>query len=142
MEQAKKKENGKLVVGRGGHDLGGELEGWRLTPQGVIWIKENEQRILKGLNRKAPDAPKRQAERFIKKIKADPFFKYFQEKKNLDDTSQYMFTDMLVCSPDASKDIIRQKFDQLYSNAKLINDTEILNFLKACREKFNDLIKE
>jgi hypothetical protein len=53
-----------------------------------------------------------------------------------------MFTDMLVCSPDASKDIIRQKFEQLFSNAQLINDTEIVNFLKACREKFNDLIKE
>jgi len=142
LEQAKKKENGKLVSGRAGGDFGGELEGWRLTPHGVIWIKENEARILKDLRQKAPDAPKHQAERFIKRIKADPFFKYFQEKKNLDEASQYMFTDMLVCSPDASKDIIRQKFEQLFSNAQVINDTEIINFLKACIEKFNDLIRE
>ena len=142
LEQAKKKENGKLVTGRAGRDASGELEGWRLTPQGVVWVKENEPRILKGLKEKAPDAPKRQAERFIKKIKADPFFKYFQEKKNLDEASQYMFTDMLVCSPDASRDIITQKFEQLFSNAQVINDTEIINFLKACRQKFNDLIKE
>jgi hypothetical protein len=142
LEQAKKKENGKLVSGRAGGDIGGELEGWRLTSQGVVWFKENEARILKGLKHKAPDAPKHEAERFMKKIKSDPLFKHFQEKKNLDEASQYMFTDMLVCSPDASKDIIGQKFGQLFSNAELINDAEIINFLKACREKFNALITE
>ena len=142
LEQAKKKENGNLVTGRSGGDAGGELEGWRLTPQGVTWIKENEKRILEGLKQKAPDLPKREAERFINKITADPFFKYFQEKTNLEDASQYMFTDMLVCAPDASKNIIKQKFEQLYSAAELVNDTKILNFLTACKEKFVNLITE
>jgi hypothetical protein len=142
LGDAKKKKYGKLVVGKGGHDLGGELEGWRFTSQGVTWIKENEKRILEGLNQKAPDLPKREAERFINKITADPFFKYFQEKTNLKDASRYMFTDMLVCAPDASKNIIKQKFEQLYSAAKLVNDTRILNFLNACKEKFADLITE
>jgi hypothetical protein len=113
-----------------------------IYPHSYAKTQENEARILRGLKQKAPDAPKIQAGRFIKKLKTDPFFKYFQEKKNLDEAPQYMFTDMLVCSPDASKDIIRQKFERLFSNAQLINDTEILNFLKACREKFNNLITE
>lgn len=140
LEQAKKKENGKLVSGRSGGDAGGELEGWRFTPQGTIWIKENEMRILEGLKQEVPGAPKREAERFIKKLKSDQFFKFYQEKKNLEEAAQYMFTDMLVCAPDASKDIIKQKFEQLESNATLINDADILNFLKACREKFSDLL--
>ncbi|MFW6117907.1 MAG: hypothetical protein ACOC6R_00245 [Chloroflexota bacterium] len=140
LEQAKKKENGKLVSGRSGGDAGGELEGWCFTSQGAIWIKENETRISENLKQKVPNVPKREAERFIKKIKIDAFFRYFQEKGNLDEASQYMFTDMLVCAPDASKKIIRQKFEQLYSNAELVNDLEILDFLGACKGKFNDLV--
>jgi len=140
LEQAKRKENGKLVSGRSGGDAGGELEGWCFTSQGAIWIKENETRIVDNLKQKSPSVPKREAERFIKKIKIDAFFKYFQEKGNLDEASQYMFTDMLVCAPDASKNIVKQKFGQLYSNAQLVSDSEILDFLEACKRKFGDLI--
>jgi hypothetical protein len=140
LEQAKKRENGSLVTGKSGGDFGAELEGWRFTPQGAIWIKKNENRILEGLKQKAPDLPKREAERFIKKIKGDPFYKYFQEKHSLSDAPQYMFTDMLVCTPDAARDIIKQKFEQVYSNAELVGGTEILDFLEACKEKFGFLI--
>ena len=140
LEQAKKRENGKLVSGRSGGDAGGELEGWEFTSQGAIWIKDNEMRILKNLKQKAPNIPKREAERFMKKIRIDAFFKYFQEKGNIDKASQYMFTDMLVCAPDASKNIIKHKFEQLYTNAELVNDLEILDFLRACKERFSDLV--
>ena len=51
-----------------------------------------------------------------------------------------MFTDMLVCAPDASKNIIKQKFEQLYTNAELVNDLEILEFLRACKKIFSDLV--
>jgi hypothetical protein len=140
LADAKKKKYGKLVVGKGGHDSGGELEGWRLTSEGVAWIKEREKRILEGLKEETPDLPKREAERFIKKIKGDQFFKYFQERHCLDDAPQYMFTDMLVCAPDAARNIIKQKFEQVCANAELVGDVEISDFLKACTEKFGDLI--
>lgn len=140
LEQAQKKENGRLVFGRSGGDAGGELEGWRLTPQGANWIKENESRILEALQQAAPSLPKRDAARFTRKIRTMSFFKYFQEKGNLDEAPQYMFTDMLLCAPDASKIIIKQKFDQLCSNAELVNDIEILNFMSACKAKFGDLV--
>ena len=140
LEQAKKRKNGSLVTGRSGGDAGGELEGWCFTSQGVVWIKENEKRILEGLKQKTPDLPKREAERFIKKIKGDEFFKYFRERHSLGNAPQYMFTDMLVCAPDASKEIIKQKVEQVYSNAELVGDTEILDFLEACKEKFSFLI--
>ncbi len=140
LEQAKKKENGQLILGRAGGDAGGELEGWIFTPQGVNWVKKNEKRISNGLKQKSSELPKRESERFIKRIKSDPFFQYFKQRNSLEESSQYMFTDMLVCAPDASKSIVKQKFEQLCSNAELINDREILNFLKSCRERFQDLI--
>jgi len=70
LEEAKKKERSELVVGKSGGDIGGDIEGWQLTPQGVIWIKENEERIMKSLKQRTPELPKREAERFIKRIRS------------------------------------------------------------------------
>ncbi len=140
LEQAKKAAKGALISGRGGGDASGELEGWQFTPAGIEWIKGNETRITEGLKQKGPNAPKRDAERFIRKLKSDTFFKYFQEKGTLIDTPQYMFTDMLVCAPDASKDIVRQKFEQLVKSAELVNDKEIIQFLSACKEKYKHIL--
>lgn len=144
LETAHKEKYGSLVIGRAGRDASRKLDGWQFTPQGTKWIRENKKRILVGLNinekKETLGMQKRDAERFIKKIKTDSLFKHFQEEKTLNQSSRYMFTDMLVCAPDSSTGIIKQKFESFYSNAELINDTEILNFLKTCREKFKDLI--
>lgn len=137
LEQAKKEENGSLVSGRAGGDIGGkELEGWHFTTQGANWIKKNEVRIAKDLHQKPQSSHKIDAKRFIKRIKNDPLFKYFYEKNTLNNVSRYLFTDMLICAPDASFDIIEQKLNQIIANANLIGDEEIINFLEACKEKF------
>lgn len=137
LEQAKKKENGKLITGRAGGDIGGEeLEGWQFTPTGAIWIKENEARIVKELCQEKVVRHKVQDERFIRKIKNDPLFKLFQGNKTLDNVSRYLFTDMLVCAPDASINIINKKLNQIIANANLLGDKEIIYFLKTCKEKF------
>jgi len=138
LEDGKKETNGALVQGKHARDT--SKDGWRVTPKGVEWITKNKGRIARALKQKEPSLPKREAERFIKKIKRDQFFKYFQERHSLGDTPQYMFTDMLVCAPDAARNIIKQKFEHVYANAELVGDTEILDFLKACKEKFRDLI--
>ncbi len=143
LEAAKKKENGKLVAGRAGGDINRpELEGWRFTPEGAEWIKKNGNRILQALKHKAPDMPKLEAKRFIKQLKNDPSFISFIKNRNLDSVSSYMFTDMLACAPDASKDIIKQKFDQLLTTANLINDKETTDFLEACKTKFSQFITD
>lgn len=91
LEQAKKKENGKLVVGRAGGDIyRPELEGWRFTPQGAEWIKNNESRILKSLGQEAPDLPKLEADRFIKQLKNDPSFVSFQKNGDLGEVHNIM----------------------------------------------------
>jgi len=143
LEQAKKKENGRLVSGRAGGDINRpELEGWRFTPQGAEWIKKNERRILTALKQKAPDLPKLVAERFIRQLKNDPCFLSFNKSGNLNEVSPYMFADMLACAPDASKEIMKQKFERLLTTANLVNDEEILKFLEACAIKFAQLIND
>jgi hypothetical protein len=142
LETAHKEKHGRLVLGRAGRNAAGKLEGWNFTPQGVKWIKENEERISGALksDKKVSGMDERDRERFIKKLKSDPSFSSYQERRSLDEVTQYMFTDMLICAPDTSRDVIRQKFEQLENNATLANDKEILCFLRACREKFHDLI--
>jgi len=139
LEQAKKEKYGRLVDGRAGKNVAGKLDGWRFTPRGAVWIKENEARIAKSLKQKPLDTSV-QAKRFIKKIKQNPLYKHFREKKTLDNTSRYMFTDMLVCAPDAPRDIIKQKFNFILATAELIGDDEIITFLKVCEEKFASLM--
>ena len=141
LEQAKKKESGKLVVGRAGGDINRpELEGWRFTPQGAEWIKKNETRILNALKQTAPDLPKLFAKYFIRKIKSDPCFISFKRNLNLDEVSPYMFTDMLACAPDAAKEIIKNKFERLLATSNLIDDEDIKEFFKKCSVKFGKLV--
>lgn len=141
LEAAKKKENGSLVIGRTGGDINRPaLEGWRFTPAGAEWIKKNAERIAKALKQEAPDLPKLVANRFIRQLKNDPCFVSFIKDVNLNEVSAYMFTDMLGCAPDASKEIIQQKFDHILTTANLVKDKEILRFLRGCAVKFANLI--
>ena len=95
LEQAKKKEHGRLVTGRAGGDINRpELEGWSFTPEGAEWIRENESRISEALEQETPDLRKSEAKKFLKTIKSDNCFKQFQRIGTLDEVSPYMFTDM------------------------------------------------
>lgn len=141
LEDAKKL---KLIKGRAGRDKGGkQSEGWQLTPTGLEWFLKNETRIKNGLGQEQPiskELPRHQAERFIKKLYGDRIFKLFQKKKSLDEASIYDFTDMLNCSPDASKEIISQKFDFFKNMIIFINRPELKVFLGKCEDKFGGLL--
>jgi hypothetical protein len=137
LEQAKKEEYGSLVTGKAGGDFAGnEREGWRFTPDGAKWIKENEERIAKALKQERPGFPQREAERFMKHLKNDFAFIIFKKDGNLNNVSKYNFSDLLNCPPDVDLEIKKQKFVTLETTAKLIKDREIINFLDQCKEKF------
>ena len=143
LEQAKKEEHGKLVDGRAGGDIGRpELEGWRFTAKGAEWIRGNEIRIAKALKQKKPGLPKREAESFARKLRADDCFRHFQRQGDLNETSSYMFTDMLGCTPDASSEIITRKFERLLSTAISIGDKNTIEFLEKCKRRFSFLMGE
>ncbi len=137
LEQAKKREQGSLVIGKAGGDfMGSEREGWKFTTSGVQWIKENSDRIARILKQEKPELPKNEVGRFIKKIKTDIAFVVYRKNGNLDNVSKYNFTDLLDCPPDVDIEIKKQKFETLQATAELIKDNEIINFLKQCKEKF------
>ncbi len=137
LGDAKKKKYGALVSGRGGRDAGGaEREGWRFTISGAKWIKDNEERIAKLLKQEKPGIQKRDAERFIKKIKSDFAFKQFAKDGGIENINRYNFTDMLSCPPDASQETAKKMFENIRAEAEMVNDKQIIKFLELCQQKF------
>ncbi|MGA2158972.1 MAG: hypothetical protein ABSG90_07120 [Dehalococcoidia bacterium] len=138
---ASEERNGRLVAGRSGIEQRGKSrDGWQVTPTGAAWLRENEFMLTNVTTSIHGVVSKREADRFLKKIRSEIAFRVFVEQGNLSDVSPYMFTDLLNCSPDASMDTIRFKFDRLLSFAELVNDSDVIKFLTLCRERFAGLL--
>jgi hypothetical protein len=137
LGDAKKKKYGALVSGGGRRDTRRlEREGWRFTMSGAKWITANEERIAKLLKQEKPGVHQRDATRFIKRIKSDFAFKQYEKDNGVENISKYHFTDMLSCPPDAPKEIARRLFEQLRTEAEIVNDKQIINFFELCQQKF------
>ncbi len=138
---ASEKRNGGLVAGRSGIEQRGKSrDGWQLTPAGAAWIRQSESALVAAVHSTGERVPRREADRFLKRIRSESAFRIFKEHGNLSEVSPYMFTDLLNSSPDASIDTIRFKFDRLFSYAELVNDKEVIQFLTLCKEHFAHLL--
>jgi hypothetical protein len=134
------KKEGNLVIGQTGGDRGGKREGWRLTPNGVVWIKQNLKRISTNLGEEAPSSlPKEEARRFLKKIKKSQLFNHFLSDNKLSEATNYMLIDMLNCTPEAPEKTIKRIFTRFHNIAIEVKDKEILYFLEQCINKFDVL---
>lgn len=136
LTDAAKAKHGRLVRGRYGVEISGRMsDGWQLTPQGAKWILENQRRIAGATAGKTSTLPPREAQRFTRQILQDPSFQAFL-RDGINGLTQYMFTDLLGCSPDAPLGIIQNKFERMLATAELVQDDAVISFLKKCREKF------
>lgn len=137
LEDAMKKEYGHMVDGSYSTDL--SKDGWQLTLGGVQWIAENAERVASKLLLDSPKIPKQDAARFVKRVKRDPLFK-LHLTDGFDPATPYQFTDMLNCSPDAPRELIRSKFDRLRAISQLAGDPQVVEFLEDCAVKFTGLL--
>lgn len=134
----------KYLQGRAGKDKSGsESEGWRFTPIGLEWYLKNENRIQKDIGAEksvSTTIQRHEADRFIKKIQSNKIYKLYKATHEIEGATVYDFTDMLNCSPDASLNIIRQKFSIIKTMALAINNIEIQEFLKKCEVKYQEIL--
>lgn len=138
---ASEKKNGSLVIGRSGIEQRRKSrDGWQLTPAGAAWSRQNESLLRNSGEPKSAVIRKKEAERFLKQIRSESAYQLFLAKRTLDEVSPYMFTDLLNCSPDAPLETIRMKFDRLLSIAELVNDRDVLDFLRSCEARFESLL--
>jgi hypothetical protein len=141
LMDAAKEKYGHLVEGRAGvHAKGKETDGWALTPEGVTWIRENEERIKSTLGTTRSMMPFVDALRFKVRMHEQPLFRRFLEKEKLEGQNLYNFTGMLNTNPGAPKEEIAMKFRTLCSKAELVGDQQIISFLEACAQAFSTVL--
>ena len=141
LMDATKEKYGHLVEGRAGVDAKGkETDGWALTPEGVTWIRENEERIKSTLGTTRSMMPFVDALRFKVRMHEQPLFRRFLEKEKLEGQNLYNFTGMLNTSPGAPKEEFAMKFRTLCSKAELVGDQQIISFLEACAQAFSTVL--
>jgi hypothetical protein len=133
LEDAKKPEYGALVEGVYARDL--TKDGWRLTAAGAKWFQDNCSRIESALKVKQLTIPRRDADRFKRRLREEPLFKEFLKARKVEG-SVYAFTDMLRCSPDAPPNVIAMKFGRMRTMAGLVQDPDISEFLDVCAASF------
>jgi hypothetical protein len=134
LEDAEKPKYGALVEGFYALDLA--KDGWRLTAEGAKWFRHNCQRIESALNVKQPAIPRKDADRFKRRLREEPLFKEFLKVRKVEASSVYAFTDMLNCSPDASPEVVAMKFGRMKAMAELVQDPDISEFVAACAASF------
>jgi hypothetical protein len=78
--------------------------------------------------------------RILREIHEELLYRQFIRECSLAEVSPYAFTDMLNCSPDASADVIALKFRRMFTTAEVAGDDEALSFLRACAERFANLM--
>jgi hypothetical protein len=134
LEDAKKPEYGALVDGV--YALDPSKDGWRLTPEGARWHRDNCDRIEAALNVKQSATPRKDADRFKRRLREAPLFREFLKARRVESSSVYAFTDMLNCSPDASPEVVATKFQSIKAMAVLVQDPAISEFVAACAASF------
>jgi hypothetical protein len=140
LEDAKKEEYGFLVDGA--YNLDPAKDGWRLTHHGASWVRQNGARLEQhfGSEVAAKTVTAKEQGRILRRIHEEPLYRHFTQHRELSGVSQYGFTDMLNCSPDASPDVVVLKFRRLFASAQLTGDDDAITFLRACAERFSALI--
>jgi len=140
LQDARKEKYNRLVEGRGGRDVYGDREGWQITTEGIKWLKENEKRIAEALRQERPQMKMLDKNRFLKKLKNEEAFSNFLHDGNIEKVSRYNLSDLLGCPPDASFQVIRKKFEGLKTQAELVSDKQVNEFLTLCIKKFGDIL--
>lgn len=131
----------KLVEGRAGATTAGkETDGWRLTPDGVKWILNNQGRIEEALKIDNKAIKRPDIRNIIKKFESEICYQKYLQDGSLKNVSKYEFTDMLLCRPDASPETISKSFQKLKAQAEFIQDKTILSFIRESEQVFSELM--
>lgn len=143
LKDAQYFKGGKLITGRGGTAASGqETDGWMLTPFGARWVLKNQNRIELLLKISNKLAIRLDVQRIINWFEQENCYVKYIRDGSLDNVSEYEFKDMLLCRPDARPEVITREFSRIRTKAEIAQVPSILTFLKACEEKFKDLMEE
>jgi len=128
-----------LVVGSSERKLPTTVTGWRLTSDGIQWVKMNLDRIGQQLGKKQPPTERLVDNRRIKAlISSRAFNKYLAEGEKAE-ISHADLAESLVCTVNTKPEIVSERIEQLHSAADLLNQDKVKQYLDFCRKSFAKL---
>ncbi|MEA2396098.1 MAG: hypothetical protein QOJ82_3989 [Solirubrobacteraceae bacterium] len=142
LTDAEKPDKGGLVEGVGARRAGQSkrTDRWRLTASGASWVLANQGRLSEGLASAAPRLKRGKANAIRDRVLRSPLYAEFKATSAVP-ADPYAFTDLLECSPDAANSVVRQRFDELEAQLRLLGDAELLGFLAACGDANTDMLE-
>ncbi len=137
LEEAKNSRDRALIIGGSERKKGkGVFTGWRLSENGVSWIKQNKDRIEAALTgTKLPQNRLIEDRRLKTLINSKAFSKYLAEGEKAK-ISHAEFAESLVCTINTKSDIMSERIEQLYAAADLLNQEKVKQYLDFYRKHF------
>lgn len=139
LGDAKKERYGSLVIGGSERKKGSGSDissGWRLTENGVRWIKENKERIETALTGVKTPQDRLVEDRRLKILINSTAFRKFLEHGEKILISPAEFAESLVCTVNTKPQIMYERLQQLYSSADILNQEKVKRYLDYCRKQF------
>lgn len=125
-----------LVVGSSERKLPTIITGWRLTNEGIQWIRTNLSRIEKQLSTKQTPNERLIDSRRIKTLMSSEAFNRYLAEGEKATISKAEFVESIVCTINTKPDILAERIEQLYSTADLLNQDKIKQYLDFYRKRF------
>lgn len=131
---------GALVSVRSGRGFGRSAatgraprtDGWRLTEAGAAWITNHETRIRTVLGGRIDTSRRQEPMRKLGKVLDHPLFRAFEDRRTIFEPAIGQVADLLRCRVDAEESVWRRRFDALLGQARLAEQSEVVEFLRAC----------
>jgi len=112
---------------------------WRLTAVGVTWVSANEDRLAAALGGPSPKLRRIDARRISDRIESNGLYPPFRDRGVIE-PNDYLFADLLECSPDAPHGVIARRFDELKAQVALLENKTYLRFITACGVAHADML--
>jgi hypothetical protein len=112
---------------------------WRLTTRGVEWVDDNSERLVRLYGGGAVPAPSRRPdEARVRSVRGSVTFRRWMSDRKLN-AELWELADLLECSPASTQEVWNLRLDSLHLIAKQSNDTEMMDFVGALRDRLREI---
>ena len=103
---------------------------WRLTAEGVAFVRENAAKTEKLTGRKRARASSSSPSgRRVREIRKHRVFTKFAHGTPISEVARFELADLLACPPDSPIGAVKRKVDQARAAAVDVDDVEVVEFL-------------
>lgn len=142
LTDAKKDSNGELLRSVGVTKAGQskKTDYWRLTPSGAAWMRNHSSEIASLLKTSPPGLKRGRQREIDKRLQHSALYAEFIRSGSVP-YRPYELADLLECSPDASNEIVSDRFSALQGQVALLGDQKKEDFMVTCAETHEQMLE-